>query len=330
MHVPLKKGDDVTIHFKSPDWPYGYASCTYAGQKDGKHIFESNTYSWKYIVDAQANTVICDENPNKVYELDNSTGWADRLSRPEPVKPFAGRKWFLELVQDHDGTYYANLAINGKAVRGLPEYVDYNTLRDAIRQQTGIVILKKKDMKFQQSGHKKYAYIDNTQERPDCRVTFDEMRNGWRPDFGPAAEQVESWEDMKNKYPIARDQMSECEEKLFVEDCFKLYEKEGFSPVYWSPYTDHKDRVGQNIELVGRCSSTDRDLCTLPMWKVRFPDGKEIVAYPEEVIPSEMCANGCRLFDEKKPSIDNQIQSAASRAGAKPVTGETRDKEPEL
>ena len=99
------------------------------------------------------------------------------------VRDMNSRKWFLEVVQDFDGTYYANMVMNGKPVTGLPEYVNYNTLRDAIRQQTGVVILNRSQMKFQGRGRKKYAYIDNTQERPDCRVTLREMDQGWKPDF---------------------------------------------------------------------------------------------------------------------------------------------------
>lgn len=92
-------------------------------------------------------------------------------------------KWFIEVVQDLDGSYYANMIINGKPVRNLKENVDYNTLREDIRSKTGIEILKRNKMKFQQSGRKKYAYIDATQERSDCRVTLDEVRNGWEPKF---------------------------------------------------------------------------------------------------------------------------------------------------
>lgn len=92
-------------------------------------------------------------------------------------------KWFLEVVRDQDGTYYANMILGGKRVEGLPVHVNYNTLREAIRQKTGVEILKKRHMKFQQSGYKKYAYLDNTQERKDCRVTLNEMNQGWKPDF---------------------------------------------------------------------------------------------------------------------------------------------------
>lgn len=93
-------------------------------------------------------------------------------------------KWFIEVVQDFDGRYYANMTIGGKRVDGLPKYVDYNTLREAIRRQTGIVILPRKDMRFEAFQRKKYAYIDATQERQDCRVSLQEIKAGWQPNFG--------------------------------------------------------------------------------------------------------------------------------------------------
>ena len=126
--------------------------------------------------------------------------------------------------------------------------------------------------------------------------------------------QVETWEDVRRKYPMERDKMEEELEEQFVADCFKLYEKEGFSSVYWSPFTDHEGREGQQIEIVGRCTTENYDLCVLPMWKIKFPDGNVIDAYPEEIVPSEMRANGCRWFDKSKSSIDALIETACSQS----------------
>ena len=95
-------------------------------------------------------------------------------------------KFFLEVVQDRAGGYSANMRLDGIPVKGLPENVDYNALRDAIRVKTGVEILKHKDMIFQQDGRKNYAYIDTTQYRgegKDCRVTLDEIKQGWEPKF---------------------------------------------------------------------------------------------------------------------------------------------------
>ena len=58
---------------------------------------------------------------------------------------------------------------------------------------------------------------------------------------------------------------------------------------------DYKDRFGQGFTVVGRCSTKDSDLSSLPMWNIKFSDGVTIGAYPEEIIPSEMKENGCLM-----------------------------------
>ena len=104
-----------------------------------------------------------------------------------------------------------------------------------------------------------------------------------------------TWDEVKTKYPEYRDQMSEEREMEFVNDCFECYEQEGFAKKFWSPFSDYKARVGQNFEVVERCSTKDSDLSSLPMWNIKFQDGTIVGAYPEEIIPSEMKNNGCTL-----------------------------------
>lgn len=99
--------------------------------------------------------------------------------------------------------------------------------------------------------------------------------------------------EMNKKYPEPRETMTEEREKEFVEDCFSYYEAEGFSKRFWSPYDSHKKYVYEAFEVVGRCTTDDCDLCTLPMWRIKFSDETIISVYPEEIISSEMKANGC-------------------------------------
>lgn len=73
---------------------------------------------------------------------------------------------------------------------------------------------------------------------------------------------------------------------------------------------DHEERKGQRFKVVEQCTAVNRDLCTLPMWKIQFPDGKVIDAYPEEIIPNEMHANGCNLFDDKTVAVEALIHAA--------------------
>lgn len=104
-----------------------------------------------------------------------------------------------------------------------------------------------------------------------------------------------SWDEIERKYPEDRSEMSEEREMLFVNDCFECFEKEGFAKKFWSPFGDYKERIGQSFKVVGKCSTKDSDLSSLPMWNIKFSDGTVIGAYPEEIIPREMKENGCPL-----------------------------------
>jgi hypothetical protein len=109
--------------------------------------------------------------------------------------------------------------------------------------------------------------------------------------------EIKSWEDMKVKYPEDRNEMTEEQEKEFVNDCFSCYEADGFAKKFWSPFGDYKDREGQGFEVIGRCTEQDTDISALPMWNIKFADGTTIGAYPEEIITREMKDNGCDLDD---------------------------------
>lgn len=64
----------------------------------------------------------------------------------------------IELVEDC-GEYYANIGINDELVKGLPEYVDYRTLKKAILEETGIELPNRKDVPMTRFGRKKYMVI---------------------------------------------------------------------------------------------------------------------------------------------------------------------------
>ena len=85
-------------------------------------------------------------------------------------------KWFCEIVQDFDGTYYANMTNEKGRVDGLPEYVDYKTLCNGIKKITGISFVPRKSLKFKQYGRKKYAYVQNcfSSEEGCCMTYTDE------------------------------------------------------------------------------------------------------------------------------------------------------------
>lgn len=109
-----------------------------------------------------------------------------------------------------------------------------------------------------------------------------------------------SWKEIEKKYRNSpeRGNMTMEQQLQFVEDCFACYEQEGFAKMYWSPYSDRTKYIGKAFTVVGRVPVYDgnndgADLDCLPMWTIRFEDGYETSAYPEEIVPSEMKANSC-------------------------------------
>lgn len=54
--------------------------------------------------------------------------------------------------------------------------------------------------------------------------------------------------------------------------------------VFDSPYEQYAERNGQPFEVLREIDSTElADAEVLPMYAIRFPDGIEIEAWPEEV-----------------------------------------------
>lgn len=104
-------------------------------------------------------------------------------------------KWCMEIVQDFNGLYYANMTMAGRdslgiyhepyRVNGLAEYVNYKTLVESIERVTGVRILKRNALFWFGNRRKKYAYLDATQHRPgkDCRVSKADIAEGWKPNF---------------------------------------------------------------------------------------------------------------------------------------------------
>lgn len=107
-----------------------------------------------------------------------------------------------------------------------------------------------------------------------------------------------------DNYTLPRNQMTEEQEKAFVNDSFALYEAEGFSEKFWSSDEKLMRYNGMPFEVVGRTPLMDGrnkgvDLHSLPMWDIALENGVGISAYPSEIIPSVMKENGCPLFRDE-------------------------------
>lgn len=94
-------------------------------------------------------------------------------------------RWCCTIIYNVETSLYrAIMQVEGKHIEEVNDWLTYLALRKRIRALTGIEILKRKDMKFERlSDFEKYATIDATQIRADCRVTREERLNGWKPDF---------------------------------------------------------------------------------------------------------------------------------------------------
>lgn len=103
---------------------------------------------------------------------------------------------------------------------------------------------------------------------------------------------IKTWEDLWKEYPEYRDEMSADRERAFVNECFNLYEAEGFAKVFWSPYIEGKYN-GMKFRVIGRSPEDRNALYLQPLWDIEFENGTPLTVYPEEIIPSEMKANGC-------------------------------------
>lgn len=106
-----------------------------------------------------------------------------------------------------------------------------------------------------------------------------------------------TWEELHEHFGLndgTRDRfdLTEEEEREFVNGCYELYEKEGFSNVFYQDGYAKPDFHGGRFEVIGRCTEKTHDLECLPMWKIRFlKDGFEWEGYPEEICLSEILEN---------------------------------------
>ena len=92
---------------------------------------------------------------------------------------------------------------------------------------------------------------------------------------------------------ITRDELDYETEKAFVNDCFDTYEHIGFAETFGTPYTGENHLVGKKFVVVSRVKEITEDyhngadLECLPMWNIRFEDGFEMSAYPDEICLAE-------------------------------------------
>lgn len=87
---------------------------------------------------------------------------------------------------------------------------------------------------------------------------------------------------------IPRSLMTWEEERAWVEYWFNKYESVGFVENFHLLRNKYEKRAGTPFTVIGRCTEEECDLECLPMWKIRFEDGTETCAFPEEICKLEI------------------------------------------
>jgi len=94
-------------------------------------------------------------------------------------------RWAATFIQNTEtGKYHCTINTENAGFIDFWDEYDWISLCNEIRISTGICMLKRKDMHFEKlSDFERIATIDATQTRDDCRVSLDEIRQGWKPNL---------------------------------------------------------------------------------------------------------------------------------------------------
>lgn len=83
---------------------------------------------------------------------------------------------------------------------------------------------------------------------------------------------------------------AETEEEVveFKNDCFDMYEESGFSERFFSPYNETDPYNGMKFDVIRRATTDDGiDVEDLPIWVIKFENGKTAWCYPENITKLE-------------------------------------------
>ena len=82
---------------------------------------------------------------------------------------------------------------------------------------------------------------------------------------------------------IGVDDMDDRQMTAFKEDCFEMYEQQGFLEKFNSPYDEGGEHNGQEFKVLRRATREEVDVEAMPIWLVEFENWDTAYCYPEEI-----------------------------------------------
>lgn len=107
-----------------------------------------------------------------------------------------------------------------------------------------------------------------------AKLTCEEFNKKWdKPAYDALMANNDNWEENYRKY---------------IEDCFDMYETEGFCDTFKTPYQSIKKYNGMKFKVLRRATTDDGfDLETLPVWEIQYENGEKFMGFPEEICKIE-------------------------------------------
>lgn len=84
--------------------------------------------------------------------------------------------------------------------------------------------------------------------------------------------------------------------------------------IFRTPYDQHADRRGQAFVIINKITEPDstHDAEVLPMYRIRFEDGIELEAWPEEVETSSPWVDGLAPRTDGRQEVDDTQEANAA------------------
>lgn len=211
----------------------------------------------------------------------------------------------LEVGLDMNFQYNGNINFFIKSDdRKYIEYlVLYGKISDFYTNGDSMFIVEKYTDKMYGITHHKY--VENFLAEFDAFETaFYEWIDGLDDcDENSSKSKYETFEELYVAYGLdnpnkSRGDLTREENQAYIQDCFDLYEKIGFSETFHASKRanqKHKRYDGLKFEVFSRISG----LANMPMWNIKMENGDIISAEPEEICLAEM-DNDCEQTSKEK------------------------------